>query len=63
MRSPEQMEMHAIFLKGMAAATEDHQTKEILRLSAEELADAAKRMCGQGFYGCNGGRKCGSDHK
>lgn len=31
--------------------------------AASWLREAAQHVCGQGYFGCNGGEKCGSDHK
>lgn len=34
-----------------------------LNKAGEWLDDAAGNVCGQGIFGCEGGRECGSDHK
>jgi hypothetical protein len=58
----------AINLEGMADGIEltgQRGTPIALRLrkSGEWLHRLSGNICGQGYIGCNGGEKCGSDHK
>lgn len=54
------------YLEGMAAAArmaDTQDTAERLSCAGKFLIDLADHRCGQGYIGCNGGEKCGSDHK
>lgn len=49
----------AVYLRGMA----DGSQNEKLCTASEWLEKLSDHVCGQGYIGCNGGRKCSSDHK
>ena len=36
---------------------------QTLKEASEELFDASKHVCAQGYYGCRSGERCTSDHK
>jgi len=54
-----ELEGLAIYVEGMADATQN----EKLKRAADWLSKASDHICAQGYFGCEGGRECGSDHK
>lgn len=50
----------AAYLKGMA---DSQQGSKTLERASHWLRQAAYNVCGQGYFGCEGGRECDSDHK
>lgn len=49
----------ALYVKGLAVGKDD----ERLHRAADWLEKAAQHICAQGYFGCEGGNECESDHK
>jgi hypothetical protein len=61
--NPDLVKELALWLEGYADAQPDNKIKIRLRNAAYLLDDLEDHICAGGFVGCDGGRKCTSDHK
>lgn len=59
----EELETLIAFIEGMSETTKSDRASEKLERVAIYLRKLNCNMCGQGYCGCHGGPKCGSDHK
>jgi hypothetical protein len=56
---PDEIAELAVYLQGMADATHNEKLSD----AADWLKKLSEEICAQGYIGCEGGRKCTSDHK
>ena len=56
---------NASYTEGMAdmVANTNPEMSKRLRAISYQLKLASEEMCGQGYFGCDGGPDCDSDHK
>ena len=53
----------AAFLRGCSHMAHNPDAAEDFSKASVWLGRLAKNVCGQGYFGCNGGENCQSSHK